>query len=211
MQMCLEIIGKMPKYGVTPNERTYGILIETWAKSGLVQNIKSTLTNMVQHGILPSPTTYTNYLEGLIIGNEINEAMATHAKLYKAVRFDTNSYNRLIQALADRGHIANAQIIYHRMQEQHIPLNLGSYIAILSVRNKDKKTINSQLPRHELQMEIRFYVTLLRLLLLRNKFTTRYLPFLGFKLIILIILSINCTCYNRFCKLAQTLRKKIWK
>ncbi len=145
MQMCLEIIGKMSKYGVTPNERTYGILIETWAKSGLVQNIKSTLNTMIQHGTLPSPNTYTYYLEGLIIGNEISEAMATHAKLYKTVRFDTDSYNTLIQALADRGHVANAQIIYHRMQEQHIPLNLGSYIAILSVRNEEEVTKHSQL------------------------------------------------------------------
>ncbi|KAK4801351.1 hypothetical protein SAY86_021838 [Trapa natans] len=111
---------------------TYNTLIDTYGKSGRVQEAFNTFNQMLEEGTVPTTVTFNTMIH--IYGNnnqlkEVNSLMKRMEQLRCSP--DTRTYNILISLHAKNDNIGMARSYFERMKGAHLEPDLVSYRTIL--------------------------------------------------------------------------------
>ena len=100
-----EVYGEMEGKGVSPDEFTYGLLMDACFRENRADDSAAYFRKMVDSGLRPNLAVYNRLVDGLVKVGKIDEAKGFFELMVKKLKMDVASYQFMMKVLSDEGRL----------------------------------------------------------------------------------------------------------
>ncbi|KAL7618193.1 pentatricopeptide repeat-containing protein At2g15980 [Lactuca sativa] len=119
-----ELLGSTRQFGdqklgvkiVVPNVHTYNIIMHSFYKDGLIENLEQLWSDMIVNKCLPSAYSYNILMAAYCDNGRMEEAMRVWEEMRnKGLKHDAMAYNTIIGGLCEAGEVDKAEEFFKEM------------------------------------------------------------------------------------------------
>ncbi|XP_023516681.1 pentatricopeptide repeat-containing protein At5g18390, mitochondrial [Cucurbita pepo subsp. pepo] len=131
------LIRRMIRKGVTPDKKTYGILVTGWCSSGKMKEAQQFLEEMSQKGFNPPLRGRDLLVEGLLNAGYLESAKNMVRKMIKEGSVpDLGTFNSLINVICSSGEVDFCINIYHEVCKLGLCPDINTYKILIPATSK---------------------------------------------------------------------------
>ncbi|KAK4793609.1 hypothetical protein SAY86_024044 [Trapa natans] len=132
------LIRRMIRKGVSPNKRTYSVLVNGWCSAGKMREAQEFLEEMSRKGYNPPVRGRDLLIEGLLNAGYLESAKEMVRKMTKeGVVPDVETFNSLLEAISKSGEIESCADIFHTACKLGLSPNINTYKILIPAVSKD--------------------------------------------------------------------------
>ncbi|TKW17162.1 hypothetical protein SEVIR_5G347800v4 [Setaria viridis] len=132
LSAALDVIPLMEKCGLTPNEVSFGILLNGFYRNGRFDDAEK-VREMMERNVKPNVKCYNAKLRDLVAQGRIQDAVAVIEAMQKdGPKPDSVSYNELIRGYCKEGKLEEAKKVYDDLVKNECAPNRGTFHTLVS-------------------------------------------------------------------------------
>lgn len=131
---CFETYSRMRRAGVTPNEMTFGILLDACIDDGQLEHARQVFADLRQSGLELNVVLFTTFIKGLVNAGELTEAMGILDEMCESqsAQPDLVTFSTLAKALASTGCVMDCLRLLERMTKLGIQADAVLFNTVLT-------------------------------------------------------------------------------
>ncbi|KAL3627486.1 hypothetical protein CASFOL_028849 [Castilleja foliolosa] len=138
-ELAEEIMGKMVIMGMSPNIRTYGILVDGYSRNGFLEDAFRLCDEMVEKGLIPNSAVYNLLIHWLYMEGDVSGALFLLSNMMKnCVPPDRFTHSIIVKGLCRNGQVNEALRVHNWGLEKNLAKDVFSHNVLIDYIFRDK-------------------------------------------------------------------------